>query len=135
LIYYLLFFLFLLREFFMNIYVGNLSQAVNEDALRALFEDFGNVTSVKVITDRETGMARGFAFVDMSNQEEAQKAIDELNGREVEGQRLRVNEARERDDRRPRSNNRFGGGGSSQGRGGFGGSRSGGFGSGGYNRY
>lgn len=117
----------------MNIYVGNLAQAVSEDTLRDLFQEFGTVTSIKLIKDRETGMPRGFAFVDMPEQQQAQQAIDSLNGHELEGQRLRINEARERDARPPRTGgSRFGSNGGSNGggsRGGFGGGpRSGGFG-------
>ncbi len=113
----------------MNIYVGNLAQAVSEDTLRDLFQEFGTVTSIKLIKDRETGMPRGFAFVDMPEQQQAQQAITSLDGQELEGQRLRVNEARERDARpsRPRTGGFGGGNGGS--RGGFGsGPRSGGFG-------
>lgn len=99
-----------------NIYVGNIPHAVTEEQLRALFEGFGEVSSVKMITDRETGRPRGFAFVDMADADEAQKAIDDLNGKEFEGRRLTVNESRPRE-ARPRT-----GGGN---RGGFGGNRGG----------
>lgn len=100
----------------MNIYVGNLSRMVTEEKLRAAFEQFGNVLSVKLIKDKFTGAPKGFAFVDMPNNNEAQDAIANLNGKELEGQRLRVNEARPREagfsgprpQRGPRfSNNRF----------------------------
>ena len=91
----------------MNIYVGNLSYSVTEDDLRALFTEFGDVSSAKLIMDRDTGQSKGFGFVEMSGNDSGQKAIDELNGREVSGRALKVNEARPREDR-PR---RGGGGG------------------------
>jgi RNA recognition motif-containing protein len=81
----------------MNIYVGNLSRHVTEETLRSLFEEFGAVTSVKLIKDKFTGAPKGFAFVEMGSSNEAQQAIAALNGKEVEGQRLRVNEARPRE--------------------------------------
>ena len=81
----------------MNIYVGNLSRQVTEEKLRSLFGQFGTVTSVKLIKDKFTGSPKGFAFVEMGTAAEAQQAITELNGQEVEGQRLRVNEARPRE--------------------------------------
>ena len=95
----------------MNIYVGNISHSVSEDVLRELFEKIGPVTSVKMITDKFTGMPRGFGFVQMESNEDAQKAIEELNGYELEGRAIVVNQAREREQRRP--------GGSGGGRGGF----------------
>lgn len=88
----------------MNIYVGNLSSKVSEDTLKALFEGFGAVSTVKIIKDRFTGEARGFGFVEMGDSDAANKAISEINGQELEGQRLRVNEARPRE-QRPRTNN------------------------------
>ncbi len=97
----------------MNIYVGNLSYNLTEDDLRALFAEFGDVTSAKLIMDRYTGQSKGFGFVEMSDDGAAQKAIDELNGRDVSGRSLTVNKARPREER-PRG----GGGG---GRGGYGG--------------
>ena len=107
----------------MNIYVGNIPHSIEEEALRELFEKFGPIVSVKKITDKFTGAPRGFGFVQMENKEDAEKAIEELNGYELEGRKLVVNQAREREQRgggagRP--------GGRSGGRGGFGG--------GGYNR-
>ena len=90
----------------MYLYVGNLSFQTREDDLRALFEEFGDVTSVKIITDRATGKSKGFAFVEMSNQEDGMNAIRGLNDKEVGGRNLKVNEARERED-----NDRRGGGG------------------------
>ena len=80
-----------------NIYVGNLPyRATNED-LEGLFAQYGDVTSARVITDRETHRSKGFGFVEMSDPEAADKAIDELNGTEMMGRQLRVNEARPRD--------------------------------------
>ena len=82
----------------MNIYVGNLSFDESEDSLREAFAAHGEVTSARIIADRETGRSRGFGFVEMSNQEEALAAIAELNGKVVNGRELRVNEARPRGD-------------------------------------
>lgn len=78
----------------MNIYVGNLSTDVTQDELQQTFEIFGEVSSAKIITDRYTGMSKGFGFVEMSKLVEAQAAIDELNGKELNGQILKVNKAR-----------------------------------------
>lgn len=114
----------------MNIYVGNVARSVTEEMLRQLFAVKGEVTSVKIIKDRDTGDSRGFAFVDMPITAEAQQAITDLNGYELERQSLRVNEARAPEARGPRQGgyNRFGGGsgGSSGGGGDRGGSRGGG---------
>jgi len=88
----------------MNIYVGNLSTEVTEDDLRKAFEDHGQVSSAKIITDKFTGVSRGFGFVEMPSKGEAESAINGLNGTELMGQPLTVNEAR------PRSDNRRGGG-------------------------
>ena len=87
----------------MNIYVGNLSRDVTEDDLKKAFMAFGQLTSVNVIKDKFSGEPRGFGFVDMPSKDEAQAAIDGLNGTELKGQNLNVNEAR------PRSDNRHGG--------------------------
>ena len=89
----------------MNLFVGNLSWDVTQDDLEAAFGAFGQVASAKVMTDRETGKPRGFAFVDMPNDGEAQKAIQSLNGKELKGRNMNVNEARPREDR-PRNNSR-----------------------------
>ena len=97
----------------MNIYVANLSDDVGDDDLRQAFEAFGQVTSATVIKDKFSGKSRGFGFVEMPSKDEAQSAIQDLNGEELKGQNLIVNEAR------PRSDNRRGD------RGGFGGSRGG----------
>jgi len=80
----------------MNIYVGNLSPKVTEDDLREAFEAFGQVTSAKIITDKFSGGSRGFGFVEMPAKAEAQSAINDLNGKELKGQPLNVNEARPR---------------------------------------
>ena len=87
----------------MNIYVGNLSWSSTEDAVRALFEAHGEVESVKIITDRYTGRSRGFGFVEMPNDEEGRTAVSALDGRDLDGRALKVNEARPRTDR-PRQN-------------------------------
>ena len=97
-----------------NLFVGNLNFQTTEAELTALFQGFGQVTRVHVATDRDTGRARGFAFVEMPNDEEAAKAITGLNGKEVGGRALRVNEARPKERSAPRS---FGGGGGGAGRG------------------
>lgn len=83
----------------MNIYVGNLPWNTTEESLRAIFEAYGEVSSAKVITDRETGRSRGFGFVEMPDNDAAQSAIGALNDKDFEGRNLRVNEARPRDDR------------------------------------
>jgi RNA recognition motif-containing protein len=84
----------------MNIYVGNLLREATEDDLRQAFEAFGQVTSAKIITDRYTGDSRGFGFVEMPNAQEAKSAISGLDGKDLKGRTLKVNEARPRDDRR-----------------------------------
>jgi RNA recognition motif-containing protein len=83
----------------MNIYVGNLSYGQTEDELRDAFAAYGDVTSVKILMDRETGRSRGFAFVEMPNQSEGETAIAQLNGKDLGGRALRVNEARPRERR------------------------------------
>lgn len=95
----------------MNLYVGNLSYQVREDDLKTLFEQYGEVSSVKIISDHETGRSKGFAFVEMANSEDAQNAIQELNNKEVSGRQLKVNEARRREDRGDRGDRGGGGGG------------------------
>jgi RNA recognition motif-containing protein len=84
----------------MNIYVGNLSYGMNEDELRDAFSAFGEVSSVKILMDRETGRSRGFGFVEMPSNSDGEKAIAQLNGKEVGGRPLRINEARPREQRR-----------------------------------
>lgn len=81
-----------------KIYVGNLSFNTQEDSLRETFSAFGTVDSAKLITDRDTGRSKGFAFIEMSTADEAQSAIAELNGKELDGRTVRVNEAQDRRD-------------------------------------
>ncbi len=80
-----------------NIYVGNLSYRASEEDLREAFSRYGAVTSVQIITDRETGRSRGFAFVEMPNADEAKQAIDQLDSADIAGRAVRVNEAKPRD--------------------------------------
>jgi cold-inducible RNA-binding protein len=82
-----------------NIFVGNLNFGATEDAVRSMFEAYGTVEKVNLITDRDTGQARGFGFVEMAVNAEADRAIAELNGRELDGRALNVNEARPKTDR------------------------------------
>jgi RNA recognition motif-containing protein len=110
----------------MNIYVGNLSYKATEENVRQAFEAFGQVSSATIIKDKYSGQARGFGFVEMPDKTEAQAAIQNLNGKDLLGQALNVNEARPREDR-----NRAGGqGGNRDRKGGYGGG-----GGGGRNRY
>jgi cold-inducible RNA-binding protein len=88
-----------------NIFVGNLSFGATEGAVRSMFEAYGTVERVSIVTDRDTGQARGFGFVEMSGDAEAERAISELNGRDLDGRALNVNEAR------PKTERGFGGGG------------------------
>lgn len=78
----------------MNIYVGNLSYDMTEDQLAELFNEFGATSSVKIITDKFSGRSKGFGFVEMDNDEEAQNAIDALNGKDIQGRNIKVNKAR-----------------------------------------
>ncbi len=105
-----------------NIFVGNLNFQTTQEDLRSVFEQYGAVENVNIITDRETGQARGFAFVEMTNKNEAETAISVLNGTELNGRAMNVNEAR------PKTQ---GGGGGGGGRGGGGGGYGGGSGGGG----
>jgi RNA recognition motif-containing protein len=91
------------KSFFMNMYVSNLSFNTNDEALKQLFEKFGTVSSAKVITDRETGRSRGFGFVEMANDTEANAAMSGLNNTEVEGRAMSVSVAREK---QPRNDSR-----------------------------
>ncbi len=91
-----------------KLFVGSLSYSVNDDQLSDAFSAVGQVASAKVITDRDTGRSKGFGFVEMSNDDEAKAAIDQLNGKEIEGRAITVSEARPREDR-PRGGG-FGGG-------------------------
>ena len=86
-----------------NIYVANVANSVTEEMLKNAFQEYGQVKSVRIIKDRFTGESRGFAFVEMSETEGAEAAISGMNGKELGGKQLRVNEARERDVRTPRS--------------------------------
>ena len=106
----------------MKLYVGNLSFDTTQQSLETLFGEIGTVTSTNLIEDRETGRPRGFGFVEMSSKEEGQNAISQLNGKEVDGREIKVNEAKPQE--------RNGGGGGRGGYGGGGGGR-GGYGSGG----
>ena len=94
----------------MNIYVSNLSYSTKADSLQDLFASYGEVTSANIINDRETGRSRGFGFVEMTNDDEGQKAIDELNNTEFEGKTITVNVARPKTERSD-YNNRGGNGG------------------------
>jgi len=123
-----------------NIYVGNLVWDATTNDLLALFQEHGQVAHAQVITDRETGRSRGFGFVEMANDAEAQKAIDALNNSDYRGRPLTVNEAHPREDRGSGSGGGYGGrsgggrgGYESGGRGGYGGSGRGGYGGGGGN--
>ena len=109
----------------MNIYVGNLSFDTSESDLQAAFAAYGNVTSARIATDRDTGRARGFGFVEMSNQAESQAAIAGLNGTQLQGRTLTVNEAKPREERSSGGNRGGygGGGGYGNSRGGGGGNR------------
>ena len=104
-----------------KLYVGNLSYSVNSSDLEKLFAQFGNVQSAQVIQDRETGRSKGFGFVEMGSDSEAQAAIQGLNEQQHEGRPLAVNEARPREDRGGGGGG--GGGGGRGGRGGYGGGR------------
>ena len=82
-----------------KLFVGSLAWATTDDSLAALFSQVGTVTSARVITDRATGRSKGFGFVEMSTDEEAQKAVAELNGKDLDGRQITVNEARAREER------------------------------------
>ena len=88
----------------MNLYVGNLNFDTDEQSLRDFFSEYGNITSARIITDRETGRSRGFGFVELEDGAAALKAINELNGKELDGRSLNINEARPREPRPQRSN-------------------------------
>jgi RNA recognition motif-containing protein len=111
-----------------KIYVGNLSYGISDSDLQQMFEAHGSVQSAQVIMDRETGRSKGFGFVEMGSDQEAQAAIAALNGKEMDGRTLTVNEAR------PKEGGGGGRGGSGGGRGGYGGGRGGGGGYGGGRR-
>ena len=115
----------------MKLYVGNLSFQTSSYELEELFGSIGTVESASVVEDRETGRSRGFGFVEMASKEDGEKAIEEFNGKEVNGREIKVNEAKPREDRGGRGG--FGGGGGGRGRGGNGGG--GGYGGGRQNRW
>lgn len=129
----------------MNIYVSNLSWGTTDESLNELFSQYGEVTSARIITDRETGRSRGFGFVEMPDEAEGQKAIEEINDTNFEGKTISVSVARPREERPAGGGfnrgggygggNRGGGyGGGNRGGGYGGGNRGGGYGDGGYNR-
>ena len=111
-----------------KLYVGNLSYNTTSSDLEQLFAQYGTVQSAEVISDRETGRSKGFGFVQMGSDQEAQAAIDAMNGQQHDGRNLTVNEAKPKE---PRSGGGYGGGGGG-GRGGYGGGRGGSGGGGGY---
>jgi RNA recognition motif-containing protein len=111
-----------------KLYVGNLAYSVRDESLQQSFSQFGTVTSAKVMMDRETGRSKGFGFVEMGSDAEAQSAINGMNGQPLEGRAIVVNEARPREDR---PGGFGGGGGRSGGGGGYGGGGGGGYGGGG----
>ncbi len=119
-----------------NIFVGNLSFGTTEQDIRSLFEAHGSVDRVNIVTDRDTGQPRGFAFVEMTNDAEGERAIDAINGKEVGGRALNVNEARPKSEGGGGGRGRgFGGGGGGGGRGSGGGGGRGNSGGGGRGRY
>lgn len=83
----------------MNIYVGNLPYAVDRDGLKELFAPFGEVLSARIVIDRDTNRSKGFGFVEMPNDEQARQAVEAMNGQEVDGRKVVVNEARPREER------------------------------------
>jgi cold-inducible RNA-binding protein len=95
----------------MNLFVGNLAWATTQADLEAAFGAYGEVSSAKIMSDRETGKSRGFAFVEMPNDAEARKAIEALNGQDLKGRAINVNEARPREERPRSGGGGFGGGG------------------------
>lgn len=100
-----------------NLYVGNLPHSTTEAELRNLFEAHGAVEKITLVTDRDTGRSRGFGFVEMTNASEAEKAISLLNGTDLGGRTLTINEAKPKSDRPRGGDRRFGGGGGGGGRG------------------
>ncbi len=109
----------------MNLYVGNLAYSMRDDDLKDLFATYGDVDSARVVMDRDSGRSKGFGFVEMSDDKAAKAAIEALNGTDVDGRDIVVNEARPREDRR--DNRRSGGGGFNRSRGGDRGGNRGGF--------
>ena len=113
----------------MNIFVANIERKVTDEQLQELFQQYGEIASLKLIRDRDTGVSKGYAFVEMANDDEAQKAIDALNEFDLEGRALAVNEARPKTEYK-----RSGGGGGGYKGGGGGGYKGGSGGGGGYNK-
>jgi len=109
-----------------KLYVGNLAFQTTSQDLQELFAQAGTVESASVIEDRDTGQSKGFAFVEMSTEDEAAAAIEQFNGKEVAGRALKVNEARPKENRSGGGGRGFGGGGNRGGGGGYGGGRNGG---------
>ena len=112
----------------MKLYVGNLPFSTSNQDLNDIFGEIGAVESCNVIEDRETGRSRGFGFVEMANKEDGERAIAELNGKEVNGRELKVNEAKPQENRGGRGGFGGGGGGRDRGRGGYDGGGGGGYG-------
>jgi RNA recognition motif-containing protein len=94
-----------------RLFIGSLAWATNDDSLKDFFSQAGTVVSANVISDRETGRSKGFGFVEMSSDEEAKAAVEQLNGKDLDGRAIVVSEARPREDRRPSGNGGGGGGG------------------------
>lgn len=113
-----------------KLYVGSLAWSTTEDGLKAAFEEFGEIEEVKIITDWESGRSRGFGFITFQNAEDAEKALNAMNGKELDGRALRVNYAQKKE----RRGGGFGGGGGGYRGGGGGGGRGGQRGGGGFNR-
>ncbi|HOY41678.1 MAG TPA: RNA-binding protein [Chitinophagales bacterium] len=113
----------------MNIFVANIERKVTDEQLQELFQQYGEIASLKLIRDRDTGVSKGYAFVEMANDDEAQKAIDALNEFDLEGRALAVNEARPKTEYK-----KSGGGGGGYKGGGGGGYKGGSGGGGGYNK-
>jgi len=101
-----------------NLFVGSLAYATNDDGLKAFFEQIGEVASARVITDRDSGRSKGFGFVEYVDEANNQKAVDELNGKELDGREISVGLARPKEDRPPRRDFNGGGGGDRGGNGG-----------------
>lgn len=114
-----------------KLYVGNLPYSVDSSELQQMFMPYGNVVSAQIISDRETGRSKGFGFVEMANDDEAQAAITAMNGKDNGGRPLTVNEARPKEERGGGGGGGFRGGGGGGGRGGYGGGGGGGYGGGG----
>lgn len=102
----------------MNIFCGSLPFSIEETELKEIFEEYGEVTSVKIISDKFSGRSKGFGFIEMPDEEQAKKAIEELNGAQIDGRSIVVNKAEERKEGGPRRSS-FGGGGNRGGGGGF----------------